>query len=134
MKNVFYSIWKVLSVLQIFKCLYFRFPLFSLPISHCFRDRSKINLKVCDIISCLNTTLFCLISREGKKYDIETFSLDTVLNKEYLYGKIIQKMCIKGYSQTLLTSANNPKEPLHARSFFKNKTFWTRIIKKPLKN
>ena len=29
---------------------------------------------------------------------------------------------------------NNPKQPLHARKSFKNKTFWKRIIKKPLKS
>ena len=26
---------------------------------------------------------------------------------------------------------NNPKLPLHARKYFKNKTFWKSIIKKP---
>ena len=29
---------------------------------------------------------------------------------------------------------NNPKQPLHARNSFKNKIFWNRIIKNPLKS
>ena len=29
---------------------------------------------------------FCLISWEGKKYDIETLSIDRVLNEEHFYG------------------------------------------------
>ena len=28
-------------------------------------------------------------------YDIETFSIDRILNKERFYGKIMQKMCTK---------------------------------------
>ena len=32
-------------------------PLF-LPVSHCFRDWSKINLKVYDVINCLNKNLY----------------------------------------------------------------------------
>ena len=28
---------------------------------------------------------------------------------------------------------NSPKQPLHARNYFKNKIFWKRIIKNPLK-
>ena len=41
-------------------------PLF-LPVSHCFRAWSKINLKVSDVLNCLNKNSFCLISSEGKK-------------------------------------------------------------------
>ena len=32
-------------------------------------------------------------------YDIETLLIDRVLNKEHFYGKIMQKMGIKGLSQ-----------------------------------
>ena len=31
-----------------------------------------------------------------------------------------------------LILVNDPKQPLHAINHFKNKTFWKRIIKKPL--
>ena len=74
------------------------FPSFS-PVSHCFRGWSKINLKVYDIINCLNKNLithfvWCL-GRE-KRYDIETLSIDRVLSKEHFYWKIMQKMSIRG--------------------------------------
>ena len=29
---------------------------------------------------------------------------------------------------------NNPKQPLHAINYFKNKIFWKTIVKKPLKS
>ena len=32
---------------------------------------------------------------------------------------------------SFLILLNNPKQPLHARIFFKNKLFWKRIIEKP---
>ena len=32
------------------------------------------------------------ILRRKKRYDIETFSIDRVLNKERIHGKIMQKM------------------------------------------
>ena len=72
-------------------------PLF-LPVSHCFRGWSKINLKVYDIINCLNKNLithFVWYLEKEKRYDIESLSIDRVINKEHLYGKAMQKMCIK---------------------------------------
>ena len=57
-------------------------PLF-LPVSHWFRAWSKINLKAYDIINCLNknlvTHLVWYLEKE-KSYDIETLSIDRVLN------------------------------------------------------
>ena len=79
-------------------------PLF-LPVSHCFRDWSKINLKVYDFINCLkknSITHFVWYLGKEKKYDIETSSNDRALKKEHFYGKIIQKICGKRYSQTPL--------------------------------
>ena len=72
-------------------------PLF-LPVSHCFRDWSNINLKVYDIINCLKKILiinFVLYLQKEKRYDIETLSIDIVLNKEHFCGTIIQKLCTK---------------------------------------
>ena len=72
------------------------FPLF-LPVSHCFRGWSNINLIVCDTINCLNQNLithFVWYLRKEKRYNIKTLSVDRVLNKKHLYGKIMQKMCI----------------------------------------
>ena len=53
-------------------------PLFLL-VSHCFRGWWKINLKVCDIINCLNKNLithFVWYLKKEKKYDIETLAID----------------------------------------------------------
>ena len=73
------------------------FPFF-LPVSHCFRGCWKINLKVYDIINCLNKNLithFVWYFEKAKRYDTETLSIDRVLHKEYFYGKIMQTMCTK---------------------------------------
>ena len=62
-------------------------PLF-LPVSHCFRGWSKINLKVYDVINCLNKNLithFVWYLKKEKRHDIETLSNDRVLNKEHFY-------------------------------------------------
>ena len=82
-------------VIQIF--VFLSSPLF-LPVSHFFRDWSKINLKVYDITNCPNKTFithFLWYHEKEKRYNIETFCIDRVLNKEQFYGKIIQKMCTK---------------------------------------
>ena len=42
-------------------------------------------------------------------------------------------MCQKLAPNPFLILLNNPKQPLHARKSFRNKTFWKRIIKKPQK-
>ena len=72
-------------------------PLF-LPVGHCFRRWSKINLKVYDVINCLNKNLithFVWYLEKEKRYDIETLSIDRVLNKEHFSWKIMQKICTK---------------------------------------
>ena len=72
-------------------------PLF-LPVSHCFIAWSKINLKMYDVINCLNKnfiTHFVWYLGKEKRYDIETLSIDRVLNEEQFYEKIMQKMCTK---------------------------------------
>ena len=72
-------------------------PLF-LPVSHCLRAWSKINLKVYDVINCLNKNLIIHLVwylEKENRYDIETLSIDRVLNKEHFDGKIMHKMCTK---------------------------------------
>ena len=57
-----------------------------------------MNLKVYDIINCLNKMLLThsLWYRDKeKRYDIETLSNDGVLNKEYVYETIMQKIYTK---------------------------------------
>ena len=94
---IFVSSKKLFSFLRYSNFVFPFSPLF-LPVSLCFRAWSKINLKVYDVINCLNknfiTHLAWNLGKE-KKYDIETLPIDRVLNKEHLYGKIIQKMCTK---------------------------------------
>ena len=53
-------------------------------------------------MNCLNKNLthFVWYLKKEKRYDIETLSVDRVLNKEHIYWKIMQKMCNRGYSQT----------------------------------
>ena len=69
-----------------------------LSVSYCVRGCLKINLKVYDVINCLNKNLIthCVwyLGKE-KRSDIETLSIDKVLNKEHFYDKIMQKMCTK---------------------------------------
>ena len=48
----------------------------------------------------LITHLITHYLKKEKRYDVETLSIDRVLNKEHFYWKIIQKMCTRGYSQT----------------------------------
>ena len=72
-------------------------PLFA-PVSHCFRGWSEINLKVNDVINYLNKNLvthFVWYLEKEKRYDIETLSIDRVLNKEHFHEKVMQKMCTK---------------------------------------
>ena len=58
--------------------------------SHCFKGCSKINLKVYYVMNCLNKNLimhFVWYLEKEKRYDIETLSIDRVLNKKHFYGK-----------------------------------------------
>ena len=128
-KNAFYFIEKPLSVLEIF--VFPSSPLF-LPVDHCFSWWSKINLKVYDVINCLNKnfiTRFDWYLEKEKRHDIETLFIVRVLNKDYFYGKIVQTICTKSYSQIpCFILANNSK---HTRNSFKSKIFWKRVVKKP---
>ena len=93
-----------------------------LPVSHCLRAWSKINLKVYDVINCLNKNLitnFVWYLKKETRYDIETLSTDRVLNKGHLYGKIMQKISTKILvPDSSFILVNNPEQPLHARNSF----------------
>ena len=69
-------------------------------VSHCFRSWSKKILKVYDVINCLNKKLIThfvwYLDKEIRR-DIETLSIERVVNKEYFDGKIMQKMCTKNW-------------------------------------
>ena len=117
MSAIFYQIFsshQMIALQKLCKCLLFHLkssfrsrniqifvipssPLFS-PVSHCFRGWWKINLKFYDVINCVNKNLithFVLYLKKEKRCEIETLTIDRVLNKEHFYGKVMQKMCIK---------------------------------------
>ena len=58
-----------------------------IPVIHCFRAWSKINLK--------NLTHFAWYLGREKSYDNENLSIDRVLNMDHFLWKIMQKMCTK---------------------------------------
>ena len=77
--------------------VFLSFPL-CLPVGHCFRGWLKINVKVHDVINCLNknsVTYFVWYLGKEKRYDNETLSKDGVSDKEHFYRKAMQKMCSK---------------------------------------
>ena len=85
-EKLFYS-WNI----QIFL---FLSSLLFLSVSHCFKGWSNINLKVYDVINCLNKnsiTHFVWYLDKKKRYDIETLFIDRLLNKERFHEKTIQK-------------------------------------------
>ena len=82
-------------------------PLFS-PASHYSGGWSKKNLKVYDVINCLNKNLithFVWYLEKEIRCDIETLFIDRVLNTEHFNGKIMQKMCTKGSPRSLFNFA-----------------------------
>ena len=112
-------------------------PLF-LPVSHCFRGWSNINLIVCDIINCLYKNLiihFVWYLGKEKRYDTETLLIHRVLNKKtFLWKNHEENMHQKLVSDPLLILVNIPKQPLHTRNFFKSKKkYFERGLSKTLK-
>ena len=94
---IFVSSKKLFSFLRYSNFVFPFSPLF-LPVSLCFRAWSKINLKVYDVINCLNKNLithFVWYLEKEKSYDVETLAIVTVLNKEHFYGKFMKKICTK---------------------------------------
>ena len=69
---------------------------------------------------------FSLIFWDGKSYDIETLCIDRVLNKKHFFGKIIQKMYNKSF--TNFNFSKWTKTTIACKKFW-NKIFWKRIIK-----
>ena len=134
MKNIFNFHWKkAFFVLEILSFCISNFPQF-FPVSPCLRGWFKINIKVYDTSICRNKNLityFVWYLEKEKRYDIETLSNDRVLRKEHFHGKSCRNYAPKASSKLFLILENNPKQPLHARKCFENKTFWKRIIKKP---
>ena len=92
-KMLFISSKKLFCSCDIHFFVFLSFPLF-LPVTHCFGGWSKINLKVHDIISCLNKnpiTHFVWYPQKEKRYEIETLSID----KYQIMNIFIEKSCRK---------------------------------------
>ena len=96
-------------------------PLF-FPFSHCFRGWFKKNLKVYDVINCLNknlTTHYVWYLENKIRRDIETLSIDRVVNKEpFLWKNHAENVHQKLASDSFSILLNDPKQPLHARNSF----------------
>ena len=64
------------------------------------------------------------MSWEGKRYDIETLSIDRVLNKKkFLWKNHAESGHQKLVPDPFCILVNNPKQPLHARNSCENKIF-----------
>ena len=90
-KNFFFHLKSPFRSRDIQMFVFMSSPLF-LSFSHCFRGFSKLNLKVYDIITCLNRNLithFVWYLGKEKRYDIETLTIDRVLNKKHFYGILL---------------------------------------------
>ena len=89
-----------------------------------------INLKVYDTIMCLNKNsikIFCLISWEGKKVWHWNFVRRWSIKKgTFLYAENMQQKLVP---DIFIILVNNPKQPLHARNFFKVRFFERRLSK-----
>ena len=121
MKAVFNFILKALFVLEIFKFLYFHLLLFFSLSIHCFRASSKINLKVYEIINCLNKNLIIHVVwylEKKKRYVIETLSIDRVLNKDHFMEKSWRKCAPKVSPRPLFYFAKQPKTAIACKKFF----------------
>ena len=118
-----YFIQKALFILEIFRFLYFYLLLLSPLSAIALRGQPKINLKVYNAINCPNKNLithFILYLEKEKRYDLETLSIDRVLNKNHFYGKFMQKMCTESQSHTssefcLITQNSHCMQGIHLK-------------------
>ena len=135
MQSIFYLKACVRSFIPVSAFVFLSFSLFLL-VSHCFRALSKINLKVYDVISCLNKNLityFVWYLEKKERYDIETLSNDRTLNKEHFKSKIIREMCTKSLSQTPFYFGKQPKTAIACKKFFQKQDVLKGDDQKPLK-
>ena len=76
-------------------------PTLFFPIGDCFIGWSKRNLQVYEVINCLNKNLiihFVWYVEKEKRYEhflLCQLTIDIILNKEHLYGKLMQRISTK---------------------------------------
>ena len=97
-----------------------------LPVSHCFRGWSKINLKVCDVINCLvHQTVNILFGILWRKTGM-TLKLCPLIEywiRNICIGKLCRKCAPELVPDPFLILVNNPKQLLLAINSFKYKIF-----------
>ena len=94
-----------------------------LPVSHCFRSWSKVNLEIYDVINCLRknviTYFVWYLLEKKKRYDTETLSIVTALNKEHFYAKNhaenVQQML---FPDSFLILVNKSKQLIACKKIF----------------
>ena len=106
------------------------FPNF-LPVRHCFKNWSKINLKVYDVISCLNKNLivhfFVMLGRK-RGMTLKLCQLLGYYVRNIFIKKHAKNMNQKLVSDPFLILVNIEIQLLHARNSFK--IFWKKIVKR----
>ena len=91
----FISSKKLFSFLRYSNFLYFHLPFFFSLSAIALEVDPKKNLKVYGVINCQYKNLvtqFVSYLEKEISCDIETLSIDGVLNKEHFHGKIMQKL------------------------------------------
>ena len=119
-KMFFISSRKLFSFLRYLNFCIFVFPLF-FPVSHCYRGWSKKNLKIYDVINCLNKNLityFVWYLEKEKRCDIETLSIGSIRYKIFLWKNHAENLHQKLAPDPFLIFLNSPKQPLHAKNYF----------------
>ena len=59
-----------------------------------------------------------MLKRKKKRYDIETLSVDRVLNKERFYGKSYMKYTPEASRRSLFNFGEQPKTAIVCKKFF----------------
>ena len=93
------------------------YPLFR-PVRHCFRALSKINLKVYNVMNCLNKNLitFCLISWQGKK--VWHWNFVQIVLRHIFMEKSYRKCATKASPRLLFYFGKQPKTAIACKKFF----------------
>ena len=112
------KLWKRLFVSSKKLIWFSRYSFFCIPVLPSF----SFSLESDNCLNKNSITHFVRYPEKEKSYDIETLSLDGISDKKHFY-KLVPDLFI--------ILVNNPKQPFHARNYFKSKIFWKRIIKKP---
>ena len=118
MKNASYFIWRAFFYSQDIRI--FIFPSFPLVI-HCLKKWSKKNLKVHDVINCLNKNLktYCLITWEGKKvWYLNLLNSWSIKLGTFLWKKIYRKCASNTCPIALYNFGQLPKSANACKNLF----------------